>query len=104
MVLVSGAEQVSAMCERRSGDILGNITFGVTEMYAYPKRRNIRRKGRQPEQGQDCGLAGCLSPVYPPFSLRGFNKADDVFCSELSIIFLYGRECSRGLTNNNLMI
>jgi hypothetical protein len=82
VVDVAGAEQVSFMCERRSGDILGNITFGVTEMYAYPESyADIPQEGVVNLNKDKIAALPDVCPLLSnirPFSLRGFNKADDV--------------------------
>ena len=82
VVDVAGAEQLSFTSERRSGDILGNITFGVVDIFAYPAGYPA-----VPQEGVlnlNRDKISALPDVCPlmsnirPFSVRGFNKADDV--------------------------
>lgn len=79
---VAGTEQLAFISERRSGDLLGNITFGVVDIYAYPAgSADIPQEG---VVNLNKGKISALPDVCPlmsnirPFSVRGFNKADDV--------------------------
>lgn len=79
---VTGIEQLAFISERRSGDLLGNITYGVVDIYAYPAGYT-----EVPQEGVvnlNKDRISALPDVCPlmsnirPFSVRGFNKADDV--------------------------
>lgn len=78
---VKGKEQLSFYCERRSGDMLGSITFGIVDIFAYTQGDTTL-----PEEGivsvnKDKLMA--LPDVCPlmsnirPYSVRGFNDAYD---------------------------
>ena len=79
---VAGVEQIAFMCERRSGDLLGNITFGVVDMYAYPAGyAGIPQDGIVNLNKDKISALPDVCPLMSnirPFSVRGFNKADDV--------------------------
>lgn len=77
---VSGKEQLSFYCQRRSGDLLGSMTFGVVDIYAYPAGYS----SDLPEEGAvnlNKDKIAALPDVCPlmsnirPFSVRGFNDA-----------------------------
>lgn len=79
---VSGKEQLTFLCQRRSGDLLGSMTFGVVDMYAYPAGYT----SQLPEQGTvslNKDKISALPDVCPlmsnirPYSVRGFNDAYD---------------------------
>ena len=79
---VSGKEQLSFYCQRRSGDMLGSMTFGVVDIYAYPAGYT----SALPEEGAvnlNKDKIAVLPDVCPlmsnirPFSVRGFNDAYD---------------------------
>ncbi len=79
---VSGKEQLSFYCQRRSGDLLGSMTFGVVDIYAYPAGYT----SALPEEGAvnlNKDKIAVLPDVCPlmsnirPFSVRGFNDAYD---------------------------
>ena len=79
---VSGKEQLSFYCQRRSGDLLGSMTFGVVDIYAYPAGHT----SALPEEGAvnlNKDKIAALPDVCPlmsnirPFSVRGFNDAYD---------------------------
>lgn len=82
VVDVTGAEQLSFTSERRSGDLLGNITFGVVDIYAYPAGyADIPREGTVNLNKDKIAALPDVCPLMSnirPFSVRGFNKADDV--------------------------
>ena len=83
VVDVSGAEQLSFTSERRSGDLLGNITFGVVDIYAYPAgcSSDIPQEGVVNLNKDRIASLPDVCPLMSnirPFSVRGFNKADDV--------------------------
>lgn len=79
---VSGKEQLSFYCQRRSGDLLGSMTFGVVDIFAYPSGYS----SALPEEGAvnlNKGKIAALPDVCPlmsnirPFSVRGINDAYD---------------------------
>ncbi len=82
VVDVAGAEQLSFTSERRSGDLLGNITFGVVDIYAYPAGyAGIPQEGVVNLNKDKIAALPDVCPLMSnirPFSVRGFNKADDV--------------------------
>lgn len=79
---VSGVEQIAFISERRSGDLLGNITYGVVDMYAYPAGyAGIPQEGVVNLNKDKISALPDVCPLMSnirPFSVRGFNKADDV--------------------------
>ena len=79
---VAGVEQIAFMSERRSGDLLGNITYGVVDMYAYPEGyTDIPQDGVVNLNKDKISALPDVCPLMSnirPFSVRGFNKADDV--------------------------
>lgn len=79
---VAGAEQIAFISERRSGDLLGNITYGVVDMYAYPAGyADIPHEGVVNLSKEKIAALPDVCPLMSnirPFSVRGFNKADDV--------------------------
>ena len=77
---VSGKEQLSFYCQRRNGDLLGSMTFGVVDIYAYPAGYT----SALPEEGAvnlNKGKIAALPDVCPlmsnirPFSVRGTSDA-----------------------------
>lgn len=77
---VSGKEQLSFYCQRRNGDLLGSMTFGVVDIYAYP----AGYASALPEEGAvnlNKDKIAALPDVCPlmsnirPFSVRGRNDA-----------------------------
>lgn len=77
---VSGKEQLTFICQRRSGDLLGSMTFGVVDMYAYPAGYT----SSLPEEGTvslNKDKIAALPDVCPlmsnirPFSVRGTSDA-----------------------------
>lgn len=82
VVDVTGAEQIAFMCERRSGDLLGNITFGVVDIYAYPAGyAAVPQEGVMNLNKDKIAALPDVCPLMSnirPYSVRGFNKADDV--------------------------
>lgn len=79
---VSGKEQLSFYCQRRSGDLLGSMTFGVVDIYAYPSGYT----STLPEEGAvnlNKDKIAALPDICPlmsnirPFSVRGLNDAYD---------------------------
>lgn len=77
---VSGKEQLSFYCQRRNGDLLGSMTFGVVDIYAYPAGYT----SSLPEEGAvnlNKGKIAALPDVCAlmsnirPFSVRGKSDA-----------------------------
>ncbi len=111
---VSGKEQLSFYCQRRSGDMLGSMTFGVVDIYAYP----AGYASALPETGAvnlNKDKISVLPDVCPlmsnirPFSVRGFNDAyNTLFYGETKHYGFYmgGTSYWEGMlftTGNNLM-
>lgn len=78
---VKNVEQLSFASERRSGDVMGTITFGVVDICAYPAGSSDipqpgvlnLNKGTISQLPDVCSL---LSNIRP-YSVRGMSKADN---------------------------
>lgn len=81
VVDVAGAEQLSFNVQRRSSDLMGGMTFGLVEMYAYPRDyADIPQSGTV---NANKGTISALPDVCPlmsnirPYSVRGMSQADN---------------------------
>ena len=76
---VSGKEQISFHCQRRSGDLLGSMTFGVVDIYAYPEGYDaIPEEGVLNLNKEKIAKLPDVCPLMSnirPFSVRGFSDA-----------------------------
>lgn len=79
---VKGKEQLSFYCQRRSGDLLGSMTFGVVDIYAYPEgyATSLPEEGAVNLNKDKIAALPDMCPLMSnirPFSVRGFNDAYD---------------------------
>lgn len=78
---VTGAEQLSFLCERRSGDLLGAMTFGVVDIYAYKyDYAGIPQAGVLNVNKDKIASLPDVCPLMSnirPFSVRGKSDAYD---------------------------
>lgn len=81
VVDVAGAEMLSFNVERRSGDFLGGMTFGLVDMYAYPSGyANIPEVGTVNVNKDQIAKLPDVCPLMSnirPYSVRGMSKADN---------------------------
>ena len=78
---VKGVEQLAFISERRSGDVMGTITFGVVDMFAYPAgSSDVPQPGvlnvNKDKLSQLPDVCPLLSNIRP-YSVRGMSKADN---------------------------
>ncbi len=110
---VAGAEQLSFYCERRSGDMLGSMTFGIVDIFAYTKGdTNIPKEGIVSVNSDKLRALPDVCPLMSnirPYSVRGFNDAyDTMFYGETKhyTFSMGGYHFWEGMlltTGNNLM-
>lgn len=81
VVDVAGAEQLSFNVQRRSGDLLGGMTFGIVEMYAYPQNyTDIPEAGIVNANKDKIARLPDVCPLMSsirPYSVRGMSQADN---------------------------
>lgn len=77
---VKGVNQIAFMNERRSGDLLGSITFGLVDMYAYPAGdSSVPTAGEVNVNKEKISKLPDVCPLMSsirPFSVRGVSSAD----------------------------